>query len=97
MAAREGGLRTPALLVLSENRLLKRRASFVCPVLGPSPHEVEDEHHEQDDDEKTDQSVAGSGDGKHVALLVMTLKSCRSACSQTVFTYFQAFANPPVR
>jgi hypothetical protein len=29
-------------------------------VLGPS-HEVEDEHHEQDDDEKTDQSVAGSG------------------------------------
>jgi hypothetical protein len=34
-------------------------------VLGPS-HEVEDEHHEQDDDEKTDQPVAGSGDGKHV-------------------------------
>jgi hypothetical protein len=37
-------------------------------VLGPS-HEVEDEHHEQDDDEKTDQSVAGSGNCKHVASL----------------------------
>lgn len=42
-------------------------------VLGPS-HEVEDKHHEQDDDEKTDQSVAGSGDGKHVALPVVDAK-----------------------
>jgi hypothetical protein len=40
-------------------------------VLGPSPHEVKDQHHEQDDDQKTDQSVAGSGDGKHVSLLVI--------------------------
>jgi hypothetical protein len=34
-------------------------------VLGPSS-EIDDEHHEQNDDEKTDQSVAGSGDCKHV-------------------------------
>jgi hypothetical protein len=42
-------------------------------VLGPS-HQVEDEHHDQDDDQKTDQSVAGSSDGKHVVLLVSDAK-----------------------
>jgi hypothetical protein len=42
-------------------------------VLGPS-HQVEDEHHDQDDDEKTDQSVAGSGDCKHVASSVIDAK-----------------------
>jgi hypothetical protein len=36
-----------------------------CVSLGPSS-EIDDEHHEQNDDEKTDQSVAGSGDCKHV-------------------------------
>jgi len=52
---------------MSGSRLLTGRNPVpnLKNVLGPS-HEVEDEHHEQDDDEKTDQSVAGSGDGKHV-------------------------------
>ena len=55
---------------MSGSRLLTGRNPVpnLKNVLGPS-HEVEDEHHEQDDDEKTDQSVAGSGNCKHVASL----------------------------
>jgi hypothetical protein len=59
-------------------------------LLGPS-HQVEDEHHDQDDDQKTDQSVAGSSDCKHVPSIEIDAKNLPLADLR-----FYAFANAPV-